>query len=434
MPTLTDWLPGRSWFGRIGWLIVIAMLSMHIAGFYFYGHDRLVASARTFAIGLAERTYELDRLIAEQPKVLEVVQTPGFELRRVPSSADVGRTTWPHLDEIVGPVRDHLKSLGLNDSEQVRVSYSVRHGPGRMQILIPSRGGEYLLASSIVLPNFEARSSSSGAFMSLILLTIILIVLWVTRRQAVQLNRFVSAAEALSLGRAAELPENVGPKELRRASTAFNQMQREVLRLLEERSDMLAGVSHDIRTLATRLGLRLEQLADESERERAARDVALITQILNQALTFTNDEATEEPFETVDLVPMLQTLVDELSAAGASLQGEDSLVLACQPTATKRLFLNLLDNALKYGEQAEVAVHHNRVVIKDQGAGFATDEVETAIKPYARLDQARSQAKPGAGLGLALAQNVCRRHEWRLDFAQSDDGFSVTVWFDAADA
>ena len=424
---MVSWLPGRSWFGRIGWLVVIALLSMHFAGFYFYGHDRLVASARTFAVGLAERTYELDRLLVEQPAILQVVQTPAFELSVVDEDMTLAESTWPHMNEIILPVREHLMTLGLDNVDQVRMSYAIRHGRGRMQLMLPSRGGDYLLADALVLPNFGARATSASAFMSLVLLIILLVVLWITRRQALQLNRFVLAAESLSHGQAERLPENIGPKELRRASTAFNDMQGEVLRLLDERSDMLAGVSHDIRTLATRLGLRLENLVDEKERERAAQDISLITQILNQVLTFTNDESTEEDFERLDLVPLLQSLVDECGEGFADLTGQDQLIVNCQPVATKRLFLNLLDNAIKYGEHADVIVAANRVDIVDAGSGFAPSDGNQALKPYSRLDTARSQDKPGAGLGLSLASNVCRRHGWDLTFAEREHGFGVSV-------
>lgn len=429
MKGLIRWLPGRSWFGRIGWSVVIVMLAMHVAGYYFYGHDRLVANARTFAISLAERTFELDRLLIAHPDILPVIQTPGFELRRVEGGTELERSTWPHLDEIITPVRHHLAALGAIDPQEVQISYAIRRGSGRMQILLPSGSGGFLLASAVVLPDFETRATSGGAFMSLLLLLIVIVVLWVIRRQSHQLDRFVAAAESVSRGQSVELPENVGPKELRRASRAFNEMQCEVLRLLSERGDMLAGVSHDIRTLATRLGLRLEQLQDSSEREKATRDILLITDLLDQVLTFTRDEATVEATERVDIVPMLQALIDENRSDTARLLGRQSLVLACQPLATMRLFLNLIENAVKYGGRAEVQVFDDRVEVWDPGQGFADGQIDQALKPYSRLDESRSQNQPGAGLGLAIALNVCRRHNWDLRFERRDEGFSVVVLF-----
>ncbi|NKC01492.1 MAG: HAMP domain-containing protein [Pseudomonadales bacterium] len=437
---LIGWLPGRSLFGRVSWIVVIAMLVLHVTGFYFYGHERLVGNARTYAVSMAQRLYEIDELLVEQPNLLSVLQTPGFSVRRA-EHIELEDSNWPHLDELQQPVRDRLILLGLERVEEVVLSYSIRRGTGKMEIVMPSKLGDFLHASAVIKPGFNSRLSSGAAFSSLFLLLIVGVVLWLTKRQARQLERFVGAAELLADGRAGEpLPEKVGPKELRRASSAFNQMQAEVLRLLRERSDMLAGVSHDIRTLTTRLGLRLEKLPEERDQQKADEEIGLITNILDQVLTFTRDEISDENRQQVDLVPLLETLIVEIpeldqtrgeDASSSRLTGESSLVIACESVATTRLFMNLIDNAMKYGGGVRVFVGTNCVEVIDPGQGFATEDAADALKPYSRLDQARSQNLPGAGLGLSIAANVCRRHGWQLEFCEVADGFKAIVHLEA---
>ncbi len=427
---------GSPLFARIVWVVVGGFVILHLSGVYFYGHERMVANARTFAIGTAERGYALDELLGAQPELLPLLQYEGFQLARVADVPVGERRDWPHNNEVIDAVRTRLTELGLPRADEVDLWYAVRRGPPRLQLYLPSRQGGWL---EIVARTHVTQSSASrvGAFMTFLLFLVIGIVLFVTRRSSRQLGRFVTAAENLGAASASTpepLPESVGPRELRRASVAFNAMQARVTGLLRERAAMLAGMSHDLRTLATRIGLRIEGMADEEQHAKAEHDLALMTDILDQALRFTQDEHSEEPLEQVDMSSLLQSLVDDRCDAAdnselARFVGPDHLVVSAQPTAVKRLFSNLLDNAIKYGGAASVVLDREGVTVTDPGEGFAVEEAAEALKPYVRLDPARSQNQPGTGLGLAIAQNVCQRHGWALSFERLADGFAVRVSF-----
>ena len=194
---------------------------------------------------------------------------------------------------------------------------------------------------------------------------------------------------------------------------------------------MLAGISHDLRTLCTRLKLRVESIAVADQRLKAEADIALMTGILDQSLAFARDEHSEEGMGRVDLCSLLQSLVDELVDAEQEIHfdSKGDYVVQGQPLAINRLFTNLIDNAVKYGGDVEVTIIETAVQITDSGEGFPQENLEQALQPYMRLVQARSQMVPGTGLGLTIARNVCNRHGWQLRFEQLRPGFRVSVLF-----
>lgn len=421
---------GRSLFSRIALAVVCGFLLLHLTSYYFYGHERMVENARTFAMGVAGRAYALDSLLAAQPELLDLMQSDSFQIRRTDVVPEIARRQWPHNDEIIEPVRVHLADLGMANAEDVQLWYLVHRGPPRLLLLLPSIKGGFLEIVSKTHVTAFGYGSMVGVSMTLLLVIALLVVLLILRRLSKQLGRFVIAAEQLGNGQASvDLPESVGPRELRRASAAFNSMQTRVLELLNERADMLAGISHDLRTLCTRLGLRLEFVENQEQRGKAEHDIELMTGILDQALTFARDEHSDEPMDTVDLSSMLRSLIDELSDEGATVtyNGLEQHNVQAQPVALMRLFSNLLDNAIKYGGAATVELSPEQVVVRDPGEGFSADQAAAAVRPYVRLDSARSQVQPGTGLGLSIAHNICRRHGWQLSFAQTTQGFEARV-------
>ncbi len=422
---------GRSLFSRIAWTVVLGFLLLHVLTFYFYGHERMVQNARTFATGIADRALALDELLVTQPDLLPLLQYEGFTVQRVDRVPVRPDRHWPHNDEITSTVHQHLEARGVARVDDVAMWYLIRGG-SRFVMFFPSVQGGFLEIVAATNVTRSGYGSSAGATVSLFLLLVVGFVLYTTRRSTRQLSRFAVAAEQLGSGSAADpLPEKVGPRELRRASAAFNRMQEKVLGLLEERSGMLAGISHDLRTLATRLNLRLEEITDEDKRALAQRDIEVMTGILDQALTFARDEHSDEDFVDVDVGSLLESLVHDAEDAGhtVSFTGEQVSPVRAQRMGVTRLFANLLDNAIKYGGSATVSFSREGVRIADPGPGFDPEQAQVAVQPYVRLDGGRSQNIPGSGLGLAIAENVCRRHGWELRFERDDGGFVAAVVF-----
>ncbi len=418
-------------FSRIAWIVVIGFIVIHVLSYYFYGHDRMVENARTFAVGVAERTYAIDGLIGRYPELASVVDSDVYSVHQAPLKPKIADNRWPHSQEVEQAVGTKLSELGLASLDAVQMAYVGGRHP-RFEIVMPSRQGGFIKAvadSSIAMRGYGSPASFS---MSVLLLVVLAAVLYVTRRMTRRLDQFAQAATALGDGRSVDdLPENVGPRELRRASRAFNGMRAKVASLLSERSEMLGGVSHDLRTLCTRLGLRVAAIDDEAQRIKAEEDIRLMTTILDQALTFAKDERSDESLQDVDVGSLLEKLVEERVEMGdrVTLRQLDAVVERVQYVAVTRLFTNLIDNAVKYGGSAVVVLDKAGVTVEDPGQGFAIDLEDQALRPYARLEASRSQSIPGSGLGLSIAANVCRRHGWRLNFERHPDKFVVSVAF-----
>ena len=247
-------------------------------------------------------------------------------------------------------------------------------------------------------------------------LFVVLFAAWVSRRVTRPVRRFSDAADRIGrdVFTAPPMPETGSP-ELRRAARTFNLMQDRLRRLVADRTLMLAAISHDLRTALTRLRLRIEFIADDTQRGRAEGDVAEMEAMLDAALAFARDETVEEPHEPVDLASMAQALCDNATDAGgtARYRGPDRLVLHCPPAAIRRALANLIDNAIAYGREADVELSEDigtvRIVVADRGPGIPRAQREAVFEPFRRLETSRSRETGGTGLGLSIARSAVRR-------------------------
>jgi signal transduction histidine kinase len=193
-------------------------------------------------------------------------------------------------------------------------------------------------------------------------------------------------------------------------------MQQRLKRFVDERTHMLAAISHDLRTPLTRLRLFAEFVSDQQQRALVLNDIEEMEQMLRASLTFASDEAHREPHSRVDIAALLISLCDTVSDAGGdvSYEGPDHAELPCQPVAIRRALSNLIDNACKYGEEARVRLseHAERIeiTIADRGPGIPADQVEQAFAPFRRLEGSRNRESGGVGLGLAIARDVIHGH------------------------
>ena len=248
-------------------------------------------------------------------------------------------------------------------------------------------------------------------------LLVVLALVWGAHRMTRPLRQIAEAADRLGLDAAPPpLPEH-GPRELRKATRAFNRMTARIRRLVDDRTLLLAAVSHDIRTMLTRLRLRTEFIEDEEQREKAANDIDEMRAMLDATLAFARDEAADERPVSVDLAALLRGLNADLADAGrtVSLEGPDRLSLPGRPVALRRLFENLLDNALRYGEEARTTLRQvderAEALIDDRGPGVPEALRERVFDPFYRLEASRSRETGGSGLGLAVARAIVQRHD-----------------------
>ena len=207
-----------------------------------------------------------------------------------------------------------------------------------------------------------------------------------------------------------------GPREVRHAAHAFNRMQARIDRLIADRTQALAAVSHDLRTPIARLRLRAGFIEDAEAQRQIDADLDEMEAMITSTLAYLRGEAEQEPLRVADLAAMLETLCDDAADAGrhASYDGPSQARLACRPGAMKRALANLIDNALKYGGAARVTLRDREtmveIAVEDDGPGIPEDQLEAAFAPFRRLDPARNLEAGGSGLGLTIARQVAERH------------------------
>lgn len=266
------------------------------------------------------------------------------------------------------------------------------------------------------------------------LLAVMVVALWAVRQATLPIARFARAAERLGVDVDAPPMAETGPREVRHAAQAFNQMQARIRRFVQDRTLMLAAISHDLRTPITRLKLRAEFVEDEEERTRMLADLDEMERMIASTLAFARDDAAHEERHPTDLATMMQGLTDDLLARGetASYSGPESLVIAARPIALKRAVANLLENAIKYGHCARVSLRHEPgqavLSIDDDGPGIPEAQHERVFAPFVRLETSRNRGTGGTGLGLAVARAAVRAHGGDIHLSnRAEGGLTVTV-------
>lgn len=236
----------------------------------------------------------------------------------------------------------------------------------------------------------------------------------------------VMEAAAQRLGRdvyAPPVPVS-GPREVRSAAAAFNEMQTRLRRFIDDRTQMVAAISHDLRTPITRLKLRAEFIDDEEQQAKVLADLDEMEAMIASTLAFARDDSTREMRQPFDLAEMLRNLCEEFSAG---YEGPDNLPVTAGPLSIKRTFANLLGNARKYANSATLTLSlrgddHVVVVIDDDGPGIPEAELERVFAPFYRVEGSRNRETGGTGLGLAVARSAIRSHGGDIHLSNRPEG------------
>ncbi len=281
----------------------------------------------------------------------------------------------------------------------------------------------------------QAYASNSHIFLvwmggsSFVLLGIAILFL---RNQIRPILRLSEAAEALGKGREIEFRPR-GAREVRQAGHAFLEMKRRIERSMEQRTTMLNGVSHDLRTILTRFKLSLVFLDQTPEVEDLKRDVDEMSRMLEGYLAFARGDAGEQAVET-DLRLLLQELQSDAERQGYGLALDiiGDPIVTVRPDAFRRLLFNLVANAARHGDRVEISANHETrwlvLHVDDDGPGIAPELREEVFKPFVRLDEARNQDEGGSGLGLAIARDIARSHGGDITLSESPlGGLRATV-------
>lgn len=259
-------------------------------------------------------------------------------------------------------------------------------------------------------------------------LGILVVSVLLVRSITAPLRALAGAADRIGTDIAAEGAPETGPREIRQVAHAFNTMQARISRLIVDRTQTLAAISHDLKTPLTRLRLRAAFIGDAEARRMVEADLDEMQRMIEAALVFLRGEATHEERRTIDLVSILRTICDQANDAGhdVALSGALRAPLLCRPLAIKRAFSNLVANAIKYGTRVHVTIADSQdqliVTIDDDGPGIPESEHETVFEPFYRCEGSRNRETGGTGLGLTIARTAVRAHGGDITLARADTG------------
>jgi signal transduction histidine kinase len=266
-------------------------------------------------------------------------------------------------------------------------------------------------------PTLEPSAWQQRLILSIILSALALapVAYLFARRLAKPIALFAQGAERL--GRDPRAPPLAirGPTEVAVAVQAFNDMQERLARYVEDRTAMVGAIAHDLRTPLTRLRFRVEGAPDDLRIKMAA-DIAEMEAMISGTLAFVRDATRAAQRTRLELSSLLESLADEMSETGldVAVESADKVVIDGDPVALRRLFNNLLENALKFGRQARIRVFTANdcavVEIDDNGCGLPDKDLERVFEPFFRHESSRSRETGGIGLGLAVARSVARAH------------------------
>ena len=290
------------------------------------------------------------------------------------------------------------------------VELRIKYKNGFLQILFPK---EKIAPSSVRI--FALWITLPGLF--LIMVAIIFL-----KNQTRPIVNLAKAAEKFGKGEFVKEFRPSGAKEIRQAAYEFDRMRKRISIHLNQRSEMLSGISHDLRTPLTRLKLQLALLNQQDLAKKMSEDIEEMERMLNEYLEFSRHQKNEET-ETVYLKNLIEEVVNKYENKKININVDHDLKINMRTNSIKRCLVNLIDNGFSYGQKVNILTKKtfNSVVIMvdDDGPGIPENEYLNVLKPFYRIDKSRGQNKSGVGLGLSITNDIIRAHGGSITFDKS---------------
>jgi signal transduction histidine kinase len=415
---LLSFLNLRGIGGQIAALVVVSIMTLHLiitALFLMHrpeppdpslegGPDQLAAAAQL--LGTASPS-DRPRLVADLarafPQLDIAVLPPGSaaEANHVghPALHGLHRRLGPAYRSFLLPGDGDIRAVGIVLPDGVVITAKLPANPRRG----PFWGGPWMMTALFAV------------------ISVTLLGLWAARALTAPLSSFAEAAESFSLsGAAAPLPER-GPAEIRSLAKALNRMRERITGLIDDRTKVLAAISHDLRTPITRLRLRSEFIEDESHRSRTLADLDQMRSMLESVLSFLRNDFKLESMTLTDIASTLQLVADQFSDMGHAVgyDGPDHAMATVRPDDLHRSITNLVENAVRFGGQATIRLQtsadHLVIDVEDDGPGISDARKTDVLEPFVRGDVARNMDDAeGFGLGLSIARAIVLAHGGEL--------------------
>ncbi|MFV2058472.1 MAG: ATP-binding protein [Thiohalomonadales bacterium] len=280
----------------------------------------------------------------------------------------------------------------------------------------------------------QSLYANAIAILLIFLVSIYLIALLISRQIIKPLREFSAAAIKFSVDINASPLAECGPTEIVQTARAFNTMQQRISHFVSERMQIIAAISHDLRTPLTRLRLRFDGMDKLSDYDKIMSDIDDMQTMLDSTLAFAKDDSKKEVRSRVDLTSLIQTLCDDSSDAGGDIQCELQIAVeyTCGPVALKRALTNIIENALRYGNCAHIQLAADTqqitITISDQGPGIPENEQHKVFMPFYRIEKSRNKKTGGTGLGLTVAKTVISAHGGEITLNNTEgSGLKVSI-------
>ncbi|WP_255010994.1 ATP-binding protein [Roseovarius sp. M141] len=303
--------------------------------------------------------------------------------------------------------------------------------PIEMTLSIRLAGGDWLNVRTMF--HRPGLQLTPQALLPLLLMAVAvaLVAWWTARRVVGPMRALAIGADRLGRGLDTEPLPMRGPSEVRETTQAFNRMKDRLTRFVNERTQMLAALSHDLRSPLTAMRLRIEMLDETEDSIRLKALVEEMQAMVDATLEFARGVARAEPPTEVDLAALLGDLVGDVGADRASLAPSEPLFAIIRPQALNRALRNLIDNAVRYGGAANVTLTQEPmtavITIADKGPGLPDDQLEAVFEPFVRLESSRNRDTGGVGLGLAIARTIIQAHGGSVILCNLPEGGLETV-------
>ena len=300
-----------------------------------------------------------------------------------------------------------------------------------IDIRIPNQLGYF----KFLVPKDRVTSSSARIFALWITVPAIIMVfisLIFLKNQTRPITNLAKAAEKFGRGEEIEEFKPSGAAEIRQAGYEFDKMRKRIVRHLNQRSEMLSGISHDLRTPLTRIKLHLALIKDKQVSSELSSDVDEMETMLNEYLQFAKTGA-EEKTQKFDLIVLLNEMINKYSNEKILFNNQDSIIFEGRKELLKRCFNNFLQNSLKHGKEISIKVKKLRkdiiIDFEDDGPGIPKNEYENVFKPFYKIDKSRNNSKSSVGLGMSISSDIIRSHGGKINLDVSKlGGLKVTVF------
>ena len=412
--------PRKTLIGRLIFLLLCLMIVTHLVIFIILSDTDKRSELRVNRDLMVQQTLHLIQV---------VLTTPPDQREKVVDAIDVPNTTISMTDQPAYALQFSQASmweiLERISTEQVKISLSVH-----------LQAHQWLNVGANITPRTWTLQLLLLA-LELILAMAVIFYLWSINRFIIPLRRFALAVNRLGRNLNAEPLDEAGPPVVMKAASAMNIMQGKLRDLIRDRTQMLAAISHDLRTPITRMKLRSQLIDDMELREKNVRDLDEMEAMISEILLFAKEDSMRGEGTRVEFTSLMDVMCEDLQETFQRVtydcKVKKSMRVLGRSLALKRAISNVVQNAVKYGHKAHVILSYDKsdnvavVTVDDNGPGISQEHLEKVFSPFYRAEKSRSRETGGTGLGLAVTRDIIRGHGGEVSLKNMHKGLRVTI-------